>query len=97
MPFVAFRTGPEVYEATSSPVAVAEASITQIVRTVVEDADSGAVAEETWKGFCEALDSESTDGVQVTHGHSLNLEKKTYLGALGWSDEKVRCTSIACL
>ena len=88
-PLKPLATGPpdlQFFGTDVGPLEVLSAPVTEVVRIQFkDDAESAAVAKDAWTGLVKALGK----GVPVSSGTSLNLERETFLGTIGWKSLEV--------
>lgn len=90
-PFMAGPPTIQLFETDASPASSATAPVTAILRTSIKDSSNKEAAERVWNELVKDIGSEAKG---VTHGASVNLEEKLYLGVLGW--ESMEVSSYQC-
>jgi hypothetical protein len=80
---------PELYDTDVSPKEVYGSALTEVFRVKIgEDGEKEASAKKAWGDFVKGIGAATT-----LSGVSVNVEAKTFLGAIGWESEEV-CESM---
>ncbi|KUJ16650.1 uncharacterized protein LY89DRAFT_685553 [Mollisia scopiformis] len=87
--FSAAPPDPQLYKTDLEPTAIFTAPLTEVIRIPMEEGQAGEV-QLIWKQYIDAIESKENIQINALCGTSLNLEKKHFVGIVGYRGIEMR-------